>query len=144
MEAPSHTSEHLNGRSTYLLLILLCAWVLRLPVLAQAHRMPAAADGLFETGVPNYLIRSQDAIGLSSPPSDFHRLPDGRLLIYARQEIALGDGVQLWPQILRDIERGRLQPRYTAGYERPFTLDPAPARAAAERERDRPGGCGTG
>jgi len=56
--------------------------------------MPAAAPGLLETGVPNYMIRSQAAIGLSSPPSDFHLLPDGRLLIYARQEIALGDGVR--------------------------------------------------
>jgi PAS domain S-box-containing protein len=94
VEDPSHTSDHLNVRITYLFLILLGGWMLPSPVRAQAHRMPAAAEGLFETGVPNYLIRSQDAIGLSSPPSDFHLLPDGRLLMYARQEIALGDGVR--------------------------------------------------
>src|SRR5678810_153368 len=28
--------------------------------------------------------------------------------------LTLGDGVQLWPRILHDIEENRLQPRYTA------------------------------
>src|SRR5882724_4169679 len=31
--------------------------------------------------------------------------------------LALGDGVQLWPQILADVESGRLRPQYTATYE---------------------------
>jgi hypothetical protein len=31
--------------------------------------------------------------------------------------LALGDGVQLWPRILRDIEANSLQPRYAATYE---------------------------
>lgn len=43
--------------------------------------------------------------------------------------LAIGEGVQLWPQILRDIELGRLQPRYTAMYERPYDLDPPPRRS---------------
>ena len=38
--------------------------------------------------------------------------------------MAIGDGVQLWPEILRDIEQGRLKPRYEATYERPYALDP--------------------
>src|SRR5918993_731209 len=38
--------------------------------------------------------------------------------------IAIGDGVQLWPQILEDIERGELRPRYTANYARQYRLDP--------------------
>lgn len=42
--------------------------------------------------------------------------------------IAIGDGVQLWPQMLRDFEAGRLQPRYAASYERPYDLDPVPRR----------------
>ena len=42
--------------------------------------------------------------------------------------LAIGDGVQLWPEILRDIERGRLRQRYEATYERPYTLDPPPRR----------------
>src|SRR5499427_4060393 len=31
--------------------------------------------------------------------------------------LALGDGVQLWPKFLADIEHGKLQPRYCATYE---------------------------
>lgn len=48
--------------------------------------------------------------------------------------LAIGEGVQLWPQILRDIEQGRLQPRYTAMYERPYDLDPAPRRSLVPKE----------
>src|SRR5688572_24387824 len=48
--------------------------------------------------------------------------------------IAIGDGVQLWPQILEDIERGTLQPRYSASYERPYRLDPPPRRRVLPRE----------
>ena len=42
--------------------------------------------------------------------------------------LAVGDGVPLWPQILADVEQGRLQPRYTASYERAFAEDPPPRR----------------
>lgn len=42
--------------------------------------------------------------------------------------IAVGDGVQLWPQILRDVEQGRLQPVYRATFETPYRDDPAPRR----------------
>jgi radical SAM superfamily enzyme YgiQ (UPF0313 family) len=48
--------------------------------------------------------------------------------------IAIGDGVQLWPRILEDIEAGALQPRYSAGYARPYRLDPAPRRSVLPRE----------
>ena len=48
--------------------------------------------------------------------------------------IAIGDGVQLWPQILEDIERGELRPRYTANYARQYRLDPAPRRSLLPRE----------
>jgi hypothetical protein len=49
--------------------------------------------------------------------------------------IAVGDGVQLWPEILRDVERGELKSHYEATYERPYDLDPPPRReAAAARE----------
>ncbi len=41
--------------------------------------------------------------------------------------LAVGDGVQLWPQILRDVEAGVLRPRYEAMYESDYRLDP-PAR----------------
>lgn len=48
--------------------------------------------------------------------------------------IAIGEGVQLWPSILKDIEQGRLQPRYAATYERPYDLDPQPRRQLLAKE----------
>jgi len=48
--------------------------------------------------------------------------------------IAIGDGVQLWPTILSDIEQGKLQQRYDADYSRPYSLDPPPRRAILPRE----------
>jgi len=48
--------------------------------------------------------------------------------------IAVGDGVQLWPEILRDIEKGALKPRYHATYERPYDLDPPPRRELLPRQ----------
>ena len=42
--------------------------------------------------------------------------------------LAIGDGVQLWPEILKDLEDGALKPRYLATYERPYRLDPPPRR----------------
>ena len=41
--------------------------------------------------------------------------------------LAIGDGVQLWPKILRDVEAGCLRARYEAMYETDYRLDP-PAR----------------
>ncbi len=42
--------------------------------------------------------------------------------------IAIGDGVELWPEMLRDIEAGTLKPRYQADYSRAYQLDPEPRR----------------
>jgi radical SAM superfamily enzyme YgiQ (UPF0313 family) len=47
--------------------------------------------------------------------------------------LALGDGVQLWPRILRDVEAGRLQPRYIATYENDYSDDPVPRRTILPR-----------
>ncbi|HEU5451288.1 MAG TPA: radical SAM protein, partial [Terriglobales bacterium] len=47
--------------------------------------------------------------------------------------LALGDGVQLWPRILRDVENGCLQPRYEVGYENEYADDPLPRRALLPR-----------
>ncbi|MBV9267623.1 MAG: B12-binding domain-containing radical SAM protein [Acidobacteriaceae bacterium] len=47
--------------------------------------------------------------------------------------IALGDGVQLWPAILTDIENHSLRPRYTATYETDYRQDPAPRRSILPR-----------
>lgn len=47
--------------------------------------------------------------------------------------LALGDGVQLWPRILADVEAGRLAPRYAATYENEYREDPAPRRSLLRR-----------
>ncbi len=43
--------------------------------------------------------------------------------------LALGDGVQLWPGILRDAENGTLKARYIATYENEYANDPLPRRS---------------
>jgi radical SAM superfamily enzyme YgiQ (UPF0313 family) len=47
--------------------------------------------------------------------------------------LAVGDGVQTWPIILHDIERGTLRPVYHGSYRRPYRDDPAPCRAILPR-----------
>jgi radical SAM superfamily enzyme YgiQ (UPF0313 family) len=48
--------------------------------------------------------------------------------------IAIGEGVQLWPQILADVERNTLQQRYQADFSRPYSLDPPARREILPRE----------
>jgi radical SAM superfamily enzyme YgiQ (UPF0313 family) len=47
--------------------------------------------------------------------------------------LALGDGVQLWPRILTDVEAGRLGLRYAASYENDYRDDPPPRRTLLPR-----------
>jgi radical SAM superfamily enzyme YgiQ (UPF0313 family) len=47
--------------------------------------------------------------------------------------LALGEGTQLWPAILRDAAGGRLRPVYEGSYRRPFRDDPPPRRDALHR-----------
>ena len=47
--------------------------------------------------------------------------------------LALGDGVQLWPRILADVEQGCLRPRYTAAYDNDYRDDPPPRRSLLPR-----------
>jgi len=47
--------------------------------------------------------------------------------------LAIGDGVQLWPRILADIESRSLRARYTASYESDYRQDPAPRRSILPR-----------
>jgi radical SAM superfamily enzyme YgiQ (UPF0313 family) len=48
--------------------------------------------------------------------------------------LALGEGTQLWPTILRDVEAGQLQPVYRGSYQAPYSADPAPARHLLPRD----------
>jgi radical SAM superfamily enzyme YgiQ (UPF0313 family) len=47
--------------------------------------------------------------------------------------LALGDGVQLWPRILADVENGALKSRYAATYENDYREDPVPRRTILPR-----------
>ncbi len=47
--------------------------------------------------------------------------------------LAVGDGVQLWPRILADVESGCLQPKYVATYESDYRQDPPPRRSILPR-----------
>src|SRR5712671_3062129 len=47
--------------------------------------------------------------------------------------LALGDGVQLWPRILHDVEENCCQPRYVATYESDYCDDPPPRRSILPR-----------
>ena len=61
---------------------------------AQAHRIDAATPGLIESGAPPFAILNQEALGLDSPPTDLRLMPDGRVVVMAAQQLALGDGVR--------------------------------------------------
>ncbi len=61
---------------------------------AQAHYIDSAAPGLIEAGAPHFEVRTYQSLGLDAPPTDLHVLPDGRLLLVAGPQIAIGDGVR--------------------------------------------------
>lgn len=71
-----------------------------LPVQAQVHRIDSASAELLESGVPPFAVFGTVALGLSSPATDLHILPDGRLMLFASRQIVFGDGVRwdLFPQ----------------------------------------------
>ena len=48
--------------------------------------------------------------------------------------LALGEGVHVWPEILRDVRAGTLRTRYTGDYRKPYREDPAPRRELLARE----------
>ncbi|UCH20864.1 MAG: B12-binding domain-containing radical SAM protein [Deltaproteobacteria bacterium] len=48
--------------------------------------------------------------------------------------IAMGEGVQLWPRILRDAEAGCLKQRYVGDFSQPYNLESAPRRELLPRE----------
>jgi radical SAM superfamily enzyme YgiQ (UPF0313 family) len=48
--------------------------------------------------------------------------------------LAIGEGVQLWPKILRDVEADNLQKVYQASYHRPYREEPPPRRTLLPTE----------
>lgn len=49
--------------------------------------------------------------------------------------IAIGDGVQLWPTILKDVEAGTLQKVYRGSFTKPYRTDPPPNREILPRRQ---------
>lgn len=90
---PSHFSNILR-RTLTLLVAGLGLGGLALPLPGQTHEMEKARDGLFEAGAPMFEVLSKEALGLNSPPTDLQIMPDGRVLVVAGVQLALGDGVR--------------------------------------------------
>ena len=63
-------------------------------VQAQTRYIDASAPDLIEAGAPLFEVRSYQTLGLDAPPTDLHVLPDGRLLLVAGHQLAIGDGVR--------------------------------------------------
>src|SRR5436305_2329656 len=42
--------------------------------------------------------------------------------------LAIGEGVRIWPEILRDVEAGALRPVYRGSYQRSYREEPPPRR----------------
>lgn len=47
--------------------------------------------------------------------------------------IVTGEGVQVWPEVLRDVEAKALRPVYRGSYRRPYREEPPPRRALLPR-----------
>ncbi|PTY03377.1 hypothetical protein DB346_05710 [Verrucomicrobia bacterium LW23] len=47
--------------------------------------------------------------------------------------LAIGEGVALWPRILRDAEAGELKPEYSSAFDTPYRTDPPPRRKLLSR-----------
>ena len=48
--------------------------------------------------------------------------------------VAIGEGVHIWPRILRDISAGKLEPTYRGDYRTPYSSDPPPRRDLLDRK----------
>src|SRR5208283_2907674 len=59
---------------------------------AESTTMPAPLPGLIESGAPSFSVFGREALSFSTPPTDLHFMPDGRILVVAQHELALGDG----------------------------------------------------
>ena len=85
------------------------SWI-ALAVHASEPTPPAAAavPTLIEAGTPSFVVLGPESLGLSSSPTDIHVLPDGRTLVVAAQELAIGDGVR-WETFDRAPDTPRVE-----------------------------------
>ncbi len=61
---------------------------------ANAAEIDAAPPGTIEAGAPAYELLTIEALGLDSAPTDIREMPDGRILLVAGTQLALGDGAR--------------------------------------------------
>ncbi len=80
-----------------------CRWVVWLVLgalltgtsrLPAAVPIPAAPPALCEAGVPPFVVISPAGLKMNAPPTDLQVMPDGRMLVLGRHEIAVGDGIR--------------------------------------------------
>jgi PAS domain S-box-containing protein len=71
---------------------LLCA--ILLATRGRAAEIDAAPQGIVEAGAPPYELLATEALGLDVAPTDVREMPDGRILLVAGTQLALGDGVR--------------------------------------------------
>jgi len=60
----------------------------------SSRTIAAAPDGQIEAGSPAFAIVGAEALGIDAVPTDLHVMPDGRILVVAPRQLALGDGVR--------------------------------------------------
>lgn len=64
------------------------------PGLGQVRHIESAPPGIVEAGEPPLFVLGPQNLGLRSAPTDILRLPDGRIVLIAGSELALGDGIR--------------------------------------------------
>jgi signal transduction histidine kinase/CheY-like chemotaxis protein len=70
---------------------------------AQSRVIEESTPGLIETGAPLFEVRTYQSLGLDASPTNLHVLPDGRLLLIAGHQIAIGDGLR-WERFQQSAE----------------------------------------
>ncbi|WP_221030306.1 sensor histidine kinase [Actomonas aquatica] len=68
------------------------------------YTLAGTPTGVVESGAPNFEIFGPESVGMTKPAVDLHVLPDGRLLVMAQDELAIGDGVR-WMQLERAADQ---------------------------------------
>ncbi len=90
--------NHCRGQAgwirSWLLTVLISAVGLGGPTVAWASFMASAPPGTIEAGAPAYEVLGVEVLGLDSSPTDIREMPDGRILLVAGTQLALGDGVR--------------------------------------------------
>jgi signal transduction histidine kinase/CheY-like chemotaxis protein/streptogramin lyase len=90
----------------FLLKLLTMSALAGLSSAVAAESSGAMVTDLVEAGVPSFVVLGSESLGLSTPPSSLQLLPDGRLLVTAKTEIAIGDGVRWQTFTSRDQQAG--------------------------------------